>query len=103
MAELVTEFGTIICEAIQDGIAINPDASPKLCDPHRRSQQETNLWQRRPFVVSRDDKWDLFCLYQSGYQPTLWGTYEVLDDAIREANSDPILPEPSESFDNMDF
>ena len=103
MAELVTEFGTITCEAIQDGIAINPDAPPELCDPHRRPEQETKLWWRRPFVVSRDSKWDLFCLQQSGYQPILWGTYEVLDDAILEANSNPIPPAPPERFHDMDF
>jgi hypothetical protein len=103
MAKLITEFGDIICEAVQEGIAINPVSPPKLCDPIRRTKQEIEIWWRRPFVTHSGDKWNVLCLQQSGYEPSLWGTYLSLDDAIREANAvDPVRKPSTNSWD-MDF
>ena len=103
MQSLLTEFGEIKCEAIRDGITVDPVAPPLLCDPHRRSEEEIKLWYRRPYVIGRDGKWDLFCLQGSGYSATLWGTFDTLDSAISEATTHRPPHESSGEMGDLNF
>jgi hypothetical protein len=57
-------------------------------DAYRRSEEEINLWRRRPYILGEGNQWRLFCFNQSGYKPDLWGTFETLEDAVCEALTD---------------
>lgn len=45
----------------------------------------STLTARRPYVLGEGNEWKLFCLNRCGFRPDLWGTFETLDEAIREA------------------
>lgn len=88
MQKLKTETETIKCEAIPNGIAVNPASYPLPMDGHRRTEDEINLWRRRTYVLGEGNEWKLFCLNKCGFRPDLWGMFETLDEAIREALTD---------------
>jgi hypothetical protein len=93
MQFLKTEHGIITCERVIEGIANNPVDPPGVCDPIRRSAAEIALWRGRPYVVGRDGAWVVRRLQFSTDRPTVWGSFSTLDDAVREATSDPQCPE----------
>ncbi|SFL58910.1 hypothetical protein SAMN04488004_13025 [Loktanella salsilacus] len=97
MQFLKTEHGIITCERVIEGIAINPVDPPGVCDPIRRSAAEITLWRGRPYVVGRDGAWVVRCLQFPTDRPTVWGTFLMLEEAVREATSDPRRPEGSTS------
>ena len=106
MQFLKTEHGIITSGRVIEGIAINPVDPPGVCDPIRRSAAEIALWRGRPYVVGRDGAWVVRCLQFPTDRATVWGTFDTLDDAVREAKSDPRCPEGStcaEALGDLNF
>lgn len=103
MQQLETVSGAIQCDAIQNGIPVNPTTYPLPMDGYRRSEEEISLWRRRPYILGEGNEWKLFCLLQSGYRPQLWGTFETLEDAISEALINHEQPEIPVSSGDLNF
>lgn len=103
MQFLETPHGPIRCERIISGIAVNPANAPAVCDPIRRSDADLHLWRRRPFIAKNGDQWVVSCLLFPTDRPTVWGTYDNLDDSIDAANR-PVTRSPASSdIGNLDF
>lgn len=103
MKTLKTASGNIQCDAILNGVPVNPTTYPFSMDGHRRSEEEINLWRRRPYILGEGNEWKLFCLLQSGYRPQLLGTFETLDDAINETHKNHREIVFSKSLGDLDF
>jgi hypothetical protein len=103
MQELKTDAGTIQCEDIRNGIPINPTVYPLPMDAHKLTEEEINLWRRRPYILSEGNQWKLFYFNQFGYKIDIWGTFEKLENAICEVLTDRKPPETSVGIDDLDF
>ena len=106
MEHLQTNAGVIACMRVIAGVAVNPVDPPGVSDPIRRSAAELALWRGRPYIVGHDGAWIVRCLQFPTDRPTVWGLFLTLDDAVREATSDPRRPEGSTSaavLGDLDF
>jgi hypothetical protein len=81
---LITERGVIIAERVIEGIAINPaNQPPERVEHLRRSDEEMELWLRRPYVVGMEGAWQVRCLdCKSSDRPSRWETVSELDEAV---------------------
>ena len=87
-----------------EGIPLDPVEPPDMnfIDPHRRSQTDL-AWLRRPFIVTRGDGFDVYCLGPSSYRPDTWGHFETLRAAVDYIQNPP-TPTRSEPDDyDMNF
>lgn len=82
---LMTKFYNVQTHPEQtiEGISLDPVEPPDMnfIDPHRRSQTDL-AWLKRPFIVTRCDGFDVYCLGPSSYRPDLWGRFETLRAAV---------------------
>ena len=74
----------IVAERFIEGIAINPaNQPPERVEHLRRSDEEMELWLKRPYVVWVDDAWQVRCLdCKSSDRPSRWETVKELDEAV---------------------
>ena len=73
---------------IVDGVLVDPENPPGDGSHERRTRKELLTWWRLPYIVTRNDKYDVRVLWEGAHDRTSsLGWYHAIEDAVAAAKA----------------